>query len=76
MNEYGVVELGGYLLSVPGAFLYTSSIYLMAMLAWKLAEDEEVAHFRFTRFTVFALALISTMTLLWIQLGVWFYVKA
>jgi hypothetical protein len=76
MNEYGVIQLGGYLLSLPGAFLYLSSMYLAIRLAWLVSGDENVKHFRLTKFSVFGMLFISSVVLLWIQLGVWFYVKA
>lgn len=75
MNEYGVVQLGEYLLSIPGAFLYTVGLYLAMRLAWLLA-DQETKHFRFTKFVAFGVLFVSSVTLLWVQLGVWFYVKA
>ena len=76
MNEYGVIRLGEYLLSVPGAFLYATAIFLMVSLAWKLSGDGIRTPFRFTSFVVYALALVSTTILLFTQIGVWFYVEA
>ena len=76
MNEYGVVQLGGYLLSVPGAFLYAIGIFLSLSLARGLAENSQTEHFKLTKFIVYALLLSFLTTVLWIQLGVWFYVKA
>lgn len=76
MNEYGVIQIGKYLLSVPGAFLYATAIFLMVRLAWELSGDDAGTPFRFTKFVAYALAFGSTATLLFIQLGVWFYVEA
>jgi hypothetical protein len=83
MNEYGVVQLGEYLVSVPGAILYLISTFLGGLLAWGIASNSKVLHlktkvlhFRLTKFLVFGLLFVSAITLLWIQLGVWFYVKA
>ena len=76
MNEYGVVQLGEYLVSFPGAILYLISTFLGGLLAWGLASDDKVLHFRLTKFLVYGMLFVSAITLLWIQLGVWFYVKA
>jgi hypothetical protein len=76
MNEYGVIQLGEYLLSFPGAVLYLTSTFLGIALAWGLATYNETLHFRLTKFVVFGTLIVSAVTLLWIQVGVWFYVKA
>ena len=76
MNEYGVVQLGEYLVSVPGAVLYLASTFLGLALAWGFAIDNETSHFKLTKFIFFGTLIVSAVTLLWIQVGVWFYVKA
>jgi hypothetical protein len=76
MSEYGVVQLGEYLVSVPGALLYSVGAYLAIGLAWALSDYRDTKHFKFTKFAVFGTLFVSIMTLLWIALGVWFYVKA
>lgn len=76
MDEYGVVQLGEYLVSVPGAILYLVSTFLGGLLAWGIATSKPVVHFRLTKFAVYAVLFVSAITLLWIYLGVWFYVKA
>lgn len=76
MSEYGVVQLGEYLVSVPGALLYAVGTYLAIGLAWALSDYRGTKHFRFTKFAVFGMLFVSVITLLWIALGVWLYVKA
>ena len=76
MNEYGVVQLGEYLVSVPGAVLYLASTFLGLALAFGLATNNETSHFKVTKFIVFGTLIVSAVTLLWVQVGVWFYVKA
>jgi hypothetical protein len=76
MNEYGVVQLGEYLVSIPGAVLYLVGIFLGGLLAWGLSSNDSLPHFRMTKFVVLALFFTSSVTLLWTLMGVWFYVKA
>lgn len=76
MNEYGVVQWGEYLVSLPGGVLYLVSLSLAVLLAWGLTADDFSSHFRLTRFAILSVLLLSLVTLLWTQLGVWFYVKA
>jgi hypothetical protein len=76
MNEYGVVQLGEYLVSFPGAVLYLASTFLGMALAWGLAINSETSRFKLVKFVVFGALIVLAVTLLWIQVGVWFYVKA
>jgi hypothetical protein len=76
MNSYGVVPVWDYLLSIPGAVLYLLSVSLGVALSWGLASGDSTGHFKLTKFAVLALIFSSLTTLFWIQLGVWFYVKA
>ena len=76
MNEYGVVQLGEYLVSFPGAVLYLASTFLGMALAWGLAINNETSRFKLVKFVVFGALIVLAVTLLWIQVGVWFYVEA
>jgi hypothetical protein len=76
MNEYGVVQLGEYLVSIPGAILYLVSSFLGGLTAWGIATNNSTSHFKLTKFFIFGVLFVSAVTLLWILMGVWFYVKA
>lgn len=76
MNEYGVVQLGDYLLSVPGAIIYTVTIVLLLLLSRGVASEYFQKNFRLTAFLLFLVASSGLWTWLFVQIGLWFYVKA
>jgi len=72
MDAYGVIQLGGYLLSIPGLLFYLFSSVAFVFLLWRLSDG----YFRLTKFVILSAATIVFWTLGLVELGLWFYVKA
>jgi hypothetical protein len=72
MDSYGVVQLDGYLLSIPGMLFYLAVSTVFVFILWRLS----YGYFRLTRFAILSILSVASWTVALIELGLWFYVKA
>ena len=75
MDSYGVVPVWDHLLSMTGLFVYLVSIFLGLLLVNKLTEGIPAKYRAFNVF-MYGLAIIMSITWMFMALGLWFYVKA
>jgi len=75
LNDYGVIEMSGGLLSIPGLVFYIlSTATLVAGSVW-LVNASVPKPYRRLNYIYAGLATISISTWLNIGLGLWFYVR-
>lgn len=75
MDSYGVVEVFDHLLSIPGAFIYTFILFLGLLLVGRLTEGIPI-RYRALNVLMYWLCYVAIITWGFINLGLWFYVKA
>ena len=75
MDSYGVVPIWDHLLSIPGLFAYSISIFLGLLLVGNLTDGIPAKYRAFNLF-MYGLAIIISISWMFMALGLWFYVKA
>jgi hypothetical protein len=75
MDSYGVIQIGDNLLSIPGAFLYTFTLFLGLLLVGRLTDGIPLKYRAFN-VLMYWLCFAAIVTWGYVNLGLWFYVKA
>jgi hypothetical protein len=75
MDSYGVIQLKDHLLSIPGAVTYLVAIAFSLFLLSGLTDGLPAKYWAFSYF-MYGLAIILSITWIFVALGLWFYVEA
>jgi hypothetical protein len=74
MNSYGVIELGGGLLSIPGVFFYIMIVLVSVYLSTKLVDKVLTIPLRKVEYFTAGLSAAVIATWIIITTGMWFYI--
>lgn len=74
MDSYGVVAIGGGLVSIPGLLFYAIVIYISVVLSTKLVDKVMSKPLRKVEYFTAGLSASVVATWLIINIGLWFYV--
>ncbi len=75
MDGYGVVQLKDHLLSIPGMAIYILALLFSLVLLSGLTDGMPAKYRAFNLF-MYGLAIIISITWIFVALGLWFYVEA
>jgi hypothetical protein len=74
MNSYGVIELGGGLMSLPGLFFYIMIVLVAIYLSTKLVDKVLTIPLRKVEYFTAGLSAAVIATWIIITTGMWFYI--
>ena len=74
MNSYGVIEIGGGLLSIPGVLFYIMIVLVAVYLSTKLVDKVLTIPLRKVEYFTAGLSAAVIATWIVITTGLWFYV--